>query len=145
MKTISVCSSSAFYQEVIDIQATLEHRGYTVLVPANALEMKRNGDYDVTHYKTWYEDAKDYHKKSALMRGHFGEIEKADAILVVNNEKRGVPNYIGGNTLIEMSLAFYLNKPIFVLNELPEESSFIEEIRGMNPTVLHGKLEALNL
>jgi hypothetical protein len=145
MKTITICSSANFYRQVIDIQEVLEKRGYKVLVPSNALEMKRTGDFDVSHYKTWFEDAKDYHKKADLMRGHFSEIEKADAILVVNNEKHGIKDYVGGNVLIEMSLAFYLNKPIFVLNELPEESSFIEEIRGMGPVVLHGDITTLSL
>jgi len=144
MKTITVCSSANFYKQVIDIKKNLEKLGYTVLVPSNALEMERTGDYDVSHYKTWFEDSKDYDKKAALMRGHFDEVERADAILVVNEEKHGVENYIGGNVLMEMALAFHLKKPIFILNDAPKESSFLEEILGMNPTFLHGKAEDLN-
>lgn len=145
MKTITICSSANFYKQVIEIQATLEKMGYKVLVPSNALEMKRTGDYDVSHYKTWFEDSKDYHKKAALMHGHFDEVEKADAILVVNNEKHGIKNYIGGNVLMEMALAFHLKKPIFILNEAPQESSYLEEILGMTPVFLHGKAENLSL
>lgn len=105
--------------------------------------MKQSGDYDVSHYKTWFGDASDYHKKTALMSGHFAEIEKGDAVLVLNYEKHGVDNYIGGNVLIEMAIAFYLKKTIFILNEIPGESSFLEEIIGLNPIVLHGKAENL--
>lgn len=145
MKTITVCSSANFYRHVIDIKNLLEGLGYQVLVPSNALEMERTGDFDVNHYKTWFEDSKDYHKKAALMLEHFEEVEKADAILVVNNEKHGIKNYVGGNVLMEMALAFHRKKPIFILNGAPEESGFLEEILGMNPVFLHGKVEDLRL
>ena len=106
--------------------------------------MKKSNNFDVSHYKTWFADADDYHKKAALMRAHFDEVEKGDAILVLNYEKHGVQNYIGGNVLMEMALAFYFHKPIFILNEIPEESAFLEEIIGMGPVVLHGKPENLS-
>jgi hypothetical protein len=105
--------------------------------------MKQSGDYDVSHYKTWFGDANDYPKKTALMRGHFTEIEKGDAILILNYEKHGVANYIGGNVLMEAAIALYLNKPIFILNEIPAESAFLEEIMGLRPIVLHGTLDQL--
>ena len=143
MPTITICSSANFYRQVVDIQAQLEKEGFTVLIPVTAERMKQSGDFDVSHYKTWFADANDYHKKAALMRGHFEEIEKGDAILVLNYEKHGVQNYIGGNVLMEMALAFYLYKPIFILNDIPEDSPFLEEIAGMGPVVLHGEVDAL--
>jgi len=143
MATITICSSANFYRQVVEVQELLEQAGFKVLIPSNAQVMKETGDYNVEHYKTWFADAKDYHKKAAFMRDHFDEVAKGDAVLVVNNEKHGVPNYIGGNVLMEMALAFYLHKPIFILNEVPEESPFLEEILGFEPIVLHGKPENL--
>lgn len=143
MPTITICSSANFYRQAVDIQAQLEKEGFAAIIPVTAEKMKQSGDFDVSHYKTWFADAGDYHKKAALMRGHFEEIEKGDAILVLNYEKHGVQNYIGGNVLMEMALAFYLRKPIFILNEVPDESSFLEEIIGMGPVVLHGKVDSL--
>lgn len=140
---ITICSSAAFYKQAVDIQETLSKLGYNVIVPVTATRMKESGDFDVSHYKTWFADAGDYHKKAQLMRTHFAEVEKGDAILVLNYEKHGVQNYIGGNVLMEMSLAFWLHKPIFIQNEIPEDSSFEEEIRGMEPIVLHGDETAL--
>ena len=55
----------------------------------------------------------------------------------------GVPNYIGGNVLMEMGLAFHLGIPIVILNHVPEESPFKEEIYGMLPVELKGKLANL--
>ncbi len=143
MPTITICSSAYFYRQAVDIQTELEKAGYDVILPKTARKMKESGDFDVDHYKTWFTDTSDYHKKTTLIRDHFAEIERGDAVLILNYEKNGVANYIGGNVLMEMSVAFYLNKPIFVLNEAPQESSFLEEIIGMEPIILHGEVKNL--
>lgn len=144
-KTITVCSSVNFYKEVVQIKKELEAMGFTALVPDIALVMAEKNDYEVSHYKTWYENADDYHKKAALMHAHFDKVAKADAILVVNNTKHGVENYIGGNVLMEMALAFHLEQKIFLLNEIPAESAYLEEIIGMGSIPLHGDLKKLAL
>ncbi|HUS25797.1 MAG TPA: hypothetical protein VMY99_00420 [Nevskiaceae bacterium] len=137
---VTICSSAAFYKQAIDIQEQLQKKGLEVIVPITATRMKESGDYDVSHYKTWFANEGDYPEKAKRMRTHFDEITKADAILVLNYEKHGQANYIGGNVLMEMSLAFYQQKPIFVINDLPEYSPFLEELKGMMPTILHGKI-----
>ena len=37
---------------------------------------------------------------------------------------------------MEMSTAFYPNKPIYVLNGLPEDSPLIDEVLGLEPVFL---------
>ncbi len=143
MPTIVICSSASFYKQAVGVQTELEKLGFKVIIPATAERMKQSGDYNVDHYKTWFGDANDYHKKTALMRGHFAEVEKGDAILVLNYEKHGTPNYIGGNVLMEMAVAFNSNKPIFILNSAPTESPLLEEIIGLEPIILNGKLDDL--
>lgn len=143
MPIITICSSANFYRQAIKIKDQLEKEGYKILVPEMAEMMRESDDYEVSHYKTWFADPSDYHKKGEFMRGHFEEVEKADAILVLNFEKNGVNNYIGGNVLMEMALAFWLKKPIFILNEIPTESAYLEEIMGFEAIVLHSKAENL--
>lgn len=145
MSTITICSSANFYKQAAQIQAELQALGYTAIIPSTAEKMKQSGDYEVSHYKTWFGDASDYRKKTALMRGHFDEVAKADLVLVLNYEKHGVRNYIGGNVLMEMTLAFYLHKPLYILNDIPSESPFLEEIIGLEPIVLHGDLGKISL
>ena len=140
---ITICSGAAFYRQAIDIQDQLSKLGLKLSYPPTTTRMKESGDFDVSHYKTWFADANNYHKKAQLMRTHFAEVEKGDAILVLNYEKHGVQNFIGGNVLMEMSLAFWLNKPIFIINEVPEDSAFEEEIRGTEPILLHGGVSTL--
>lgn len=117
--------------------------GYSVIIPSNAKVMKESGDFDVTHYQTWFQDANDYHKKTKLMSDHFDEIARGDVTLILNYEKRGIANYIGGNVLMEMAVAFYLKKPIVVLNDLPKDSAYLEELMGVNPIILNGDISLL--
>lgn len=142
-KVITICSSANFYKRAVEAQAYLEKHGYKAIVPHTAELMKKSGNYDAAHYRTWLKDASKYSRKSWLMRGHFDEVEKGDAVLVINETKHGVENYVGGNVLIEMALAFYLHKPIYILNEIPKESAFLEEIIAMEPIELHGDMAAL--
>lgn len=144
MPIITICSSANFYQQAVAIQAELEQRaGYTVVVPDMATAMKESGDFEVSHYKTWFADPGDYTKKAELIHGHFDKVAAGDAILVLNFEKNGVENYIGGNVLMEMGLAFHLQKPIFIFNDAPKESSYEEEILGMLPIFLNGDISRL--
>jgi hypothetical protein len=142
--TITICASASFYSQVIEVQEKLETMGYRVIVPLIARTMKESGDFDVSHYKTWYDNDEDYHKKTDLMRGHFDEVKKGDVCLVLNYKKHDTDNYIGGNVLMEMAIAFYLHKPIFILNKVPSQSAFLEEILGLNPITLNGKIEDLD-
>ena len=57
-------------------------------------------------------------------------------------DKNGVKGYIGGNTLMEMGLAFYLKKKIYLLNEVPE-LPYKEEILGVKPIILNGDLSKI--
>ena len=105
--------------------------------------MAQTGDYEVSHYKTWFDDGADYHKKADYMRTHFDEIAQGDIVLVVNDEKHGQPNYIGANVLMEMSLGWYLHKPVYLYNDMPTDSPFEEEIKGMGARPLRGDLADL--
>ncbi|HRF28664.1 MAG TPA: hypothetical protein PL051_03440 [Candidatus Saccharibacteria bacterium] len=137
-----LCSSVAFYEHVCKIADELQATGnYSIVIPKSARAMREAKDFTVN--KTWFGNPDDYDKKADYMRTHFDEISAGDAILVVNDEKHGKANYIGANVLLEMSLAWYQHKPIYLLNALPSDSPFEEEIKGMMPVVLHGNLDAL--
>jgi hypothetical protein len=77
------------------------------------------------------------------MDKHFAKIQEGDAILVINNEKNGIKGYIGGNVLMEITIAYFLKKPIYILNQLDEALSIKEEIYGINPVFLKGDLNKL--
>ena len=144
-KIITICSSAAFYKHVGEIAEELESRGYETVIPQTAEKMRKSGNYDVAAVKTWIKNEADLHKKQKLMDAHFKEVERADAILVVNDKKHDVEGYIGPNVFMEMALAYYLKKPIYILNGVSNDSTIYEEVYGMGNIILDGNLEKFKL
>lgn len=143
IKTIAICSSGSFYKQVLEAEKELHKRGFKVKIPSTAHIMKKSGNFNVEHYKTWLKNPADYKVKAKLMRRHFKKILGSDSILVLNYEKKGTQGYIGGNTLMEMAIAFHYKKPIYVLNSVFKASPLHEEILGMNPVFLKGDLKKI--
>jgi hypothetical protein len=85
-------------------------------------------------------ESSEFKKAHDYIRQHYNHILKSDAILIVNLEKKGVKNYIGGNCLMEMGMAYVNNKKIFLLNDIPTDSAYLDEIKAMDPICLHGDL-----
>ncbi len=140
-KTITICSSAAFFRQCVEIEKELKKLGFKVKLPLTATLMQKQKDFDVSHYKTWWKKYADFKRKGYLMKNHFRKIAQSDAILVINYEKNGIKGYIGGNTLMEMGVAFYLRKPIYILNPIDEKNILKEEIYGMLPVFLDGELK----
>lgn len=142
-KTIVICSSASFYKQVVEVQKQLKELGFKVRVPLTVNKMKSTGDFKVETYKTWMERPQDYKRKAYLTKKHFKEVEKGDVVLILNYNKNNKDGYIGGAVLSEMAVAFYLKKPIYILNPIDESSSFKEEILGMFPKIIKGNLSKI--
>lgn len=145
---ITLCGSIAFIDEMYRLKTELEGLGHKVLLPPNEVpgengEMIPASEY-YNHKKALQQkdDAWIWQNHTDRISGHFDKISKSDVILVTNYDKNNISNYIGPNTLMEMGLAFYLKKPIFLLNPIPE-IAWKEEILGMKPVVINGDLKLL--
>lgn len=132
MKIFLACSKY-FYDKIPEIKRVLENKGHKIALP---------NSYD----KPFAEEeikklSKEEHIKwkSEMMKKDEKNIKPNDAILVLNLEKKGIKNYIGGATFLEIHKAWELNKKIFILNNLPQ-CSFTDELIGMNPILLNGDL-----
>lgn len=143
LKTIVICSSASFYKQALETEKSLKRLGFKVSLPISARTMEKTNNYDSSFYKPWFKNPANFKRKAFLMRDHFNKVLKADSVLVINLDKDGKKNYIGGNVLAEMAFAFYFKKPIFVLNEIPKNSPFYEEVFGMNPVFLQGDLSKI--
>lgn len=119
--------------------------GFRVKVPKTAKVMKRTGNFRVEDYKVWFANEKSYHLKRRLMDDHFKKVIESEAILVLNPEKKGVKGYIGGNTLMEMVIAYHYKKPIFVWNPVEAGSMFEEEVKGMGSIIIEQDLSKIKL
>lgn len=100
---------------------------------------------------TRYQDIRDVHGddetftkiKNRLTKDNFKNVEHCDVLLIINYLHRGIINYIGGNSFMEMVIAFYLKKPIYLLNDIPEDMNYTEEIKSLYPTVIHSMSDFL--
>jgi nucleoside 2-deoxyribosyltransferase len=79
-----------------------------------------------------------------LIRKYFALISKGDCLLVVNEKRKGIQGYVGGNTLIEMGFAHALRKPVYLLHDIPA-MDYTDEIRAMTTDVLAGDIKRLRL
>lgn len=130
---IFICCSKAFYDRIPPILEKLEAAGHTVELPNsydNPLAEQQS--------KALGEDAHSAFKKTMFARS-LRVIEDSDAMLVLNFEKHGQQNYIGGATFLEVYDAYRMDKKIFFYNPLPE-GIFYDELRGMAPVVINGSL-----
>ncbi len=120
---ITLCSSAKFFEKLWNIKKSLEKRGYEVFLPS----MKDFHQLNETALAKIQYD---------LINKHFQKIEKSDAIYVANYDKNGIAGYIGGNSFLEMGLAFYKKIPIFLLNDIPRDLSYREEVIALRPIVI---------
>jgi hypothetical protein len=142
---IALCGSLSLGDEFMRVKGELERLGHSVLVPESLRKFELHTAEDVVAFKS---ERTDYLKiKPAYMRDHFDKIARSDAILVVNMEKKGIRDYVGGNTFAEVMVAFYLEKKIFFMNPLPEHErleAFREELKCIQPVVLNGNLSLIS-
>lgn len=140
---IAMMHSLDFSQEALDIKKQLETAGHQVsqcysvsrveekeLTVAEIKNMKLGGTFS------------DYTKSKDLIRWNWQRLKADDAILVINITKNNIPNYIGGNTFLEMGFAHVLNKKIFLWNAIPQ-MSYTDEILAMQPLIINGDINLI--
>jgi hypothetical protein len=151
---ITICGSIGFYPEMEAARDRLVALGHEVQIPELALEVPLEyGGGKKVYFGGYIEEHGGmdafpaghaiWNLKENAIKDHYTKIEWGDAILVVNMEKRGIAGYVGGNTLIEIGVAFYLGKQIYILYPVSSELSYKQEILGMKPTVLEGDYNIL--
>jgi len=70
-------------------------------------------------------------------------MQGGDAVLALNLKKNGIPNYIGGNTFLELGFAHVLGQTIYLWNPIPENPIYATEIIAMKPIIIYGDLEKI--
>ena len=135
MKIWIICSK-VFYGRIAPIKAELESRGHSITLP-------NSYDHPTLEQESWDQSPEEHVKfKQHMFELSRGIAKNVDAALILNYEKHGIPDYIGGATFLEIYDAFCAGKKIYLMNDIPQGILF-DEIQGMNPTILHGDLTGL--
>lgn len=144
---ITLCGSIAFYDEMLEVKARLESLGHEVKLPPKEV---RGKDGELISVEEYYEirkaaDASEpwiWERKAEAIQAHFDKVEWADVVLITNYDKKGIDGYVGGNTLMEMGVAFHLKTPIYLLKRIPD-IGYDEEIKGMHPILIDEDLSLI--
>jgi hypothetical protein len=135
---ITICGSMQFHREMVDARRMLESLGHQVYIPKGIdkeipIEARKDlTDEEIINAKIEYD----------FIRDHFKLIAQSEAILILNFNKKGVENYIGGNTFLEMGYAYGNNKKIFLWNPVPK-MDYATEMHAMQPIVIDGDLSKI--
>ena len=125
-----MCSSAKFFGRLYKIKESLEKEGHEVLLPS----MRDFHHLEETALAEIHHD---------LIREHFRKIDKSDAIYVANYDKDGMGGYIGGSVFLEIGKAFDRGIPIFLMNAVPQQAVYREELLAMRPIVIGENWERL--
>lgn len=103
-----ICASASFEKEIVEWKNKLEESDFEII----KYPTKIKGELFQGYKKEFSE--------------HYKAIYKADAILALNLEKKGISGYIGSGVFAEMAFAIGLNKildkkiKVCYLNPIPE-------------------------
>ena len=129
---IVICGSMTASKEMIEAETKLKELGHEIILPEFTHQYAAMDTIDKIHT----ESARNKVEYDSI-KGYFEKIKNNDAVLVANVERKGVKGYIGGNSFLEMGFAFVLNKPIYLLHEIPD-INYKDEIEAMTPIILNG-------
>ncbi|OIO46532.1 MAG: hypothetical protein AUJ31_01540 [Parcubacteria group bacterium CG1_02_39_15] len=122
---ITIVGNMSFLEKFREAKEFLEKQGHKIIVPEK---------------DPMPEPIPPSVKKKAMEK--FNEnLKKSDAILVMNYTKDEKENHIGANTLMEMGMAFIIQKKIFVLNPSPEFCK--DELEAIEVQFLDGDLSRI--
>lgn len=139
---ITLCGSIRFADKIIENYNKLKDLGHEPMVheemfniaDGSAKKILEGVAKDHSQVKREYDFIKWWHNC----------IKRGDAILVCNYDKNGIKDYVGGNTLMEIGFAHVNDKKIYILNPIPENVSYVDEIKAMVNVVLDGDLTRIN-
>ena len=135
---IVICGSMKFSKEMLKIKEKLNSLGFdNVVVPRYADKYASNQLAE----ENSYESIKNKIEED-LIRSHYEEIKSADAVLIVNYDKNGIANYIGGNSFLEAAFAHVLKKKLYLLFEIPN-MAYSDELKAMQPIILNNDLSKI--
>ncbi len=131
---IGIIDSMHFSEKMLEVAKELKALGHQPILSnfVNSFPGKDdNAKEDIKLKQKFEEDA---------MKRDWDRMKQADSLLVINIERYGIANYIGGNTLFELAAGYFSGKKIYLYNPIPEILYYKTEIEAIKPIILNGDL-----
>jgi len=129
---IGIIGSMQYTEKMIEARDELAKLGHVAFVTTLADAFIGKNDEEKEKIKIHQKNNLDAIREFWLM------MQGADAVLVLNLDKHGIKNYIGGNTLMEIGFAHVLNQKIFLFNPIPNIPYYKSEIEAVKPAIING-------
>jgi len=131
---IGIIGSMQFTDKMIEVREKLRELGHDAFITDLHKTMIGKTAEEIEKIKL--------HQKYNMdaIREFWRLMQGADAVLVLNLNKNGIKNYVGGNTLMEIGFAHVLSQKIFMLNPIPEMPYCKTEIEAVKPVIINGDL-----
>ena len=134
---IALCYSMQFAEKAKETEEWFRAQGHTAFPSSSNEKYIGLSDEEKEKLKLVHK-----YEQDAISK-HWNVIQNCDAVLVLNDDKQGIPGYIGGNSFLEMGFAHVLKKPIYLLYPIPNIPYYKTEIIAMKPHILHGDLSKM--
>ena len=134
---IGILGSMQYTEKMLEIRDQLKELGHDAFVTDLHKPFIGKSDEEKERIKIDQKNNKD------AIREMWRLMQDAEAVLVLNLDKHGIKNYIGGNTFLEIGFAHVLNQKIFLYNPIPDMPYYKTEIEAMKPVVINGDLSVL--
>lgn len=131
---VAICASMVFADKMLDVKNQLKKLGHEVQLSSFVNEYVGKSEKEKEEITIYHKNQKD------AIRKFYEKIKISDAILVLNYDRRGISDYIGGNTLMEIGFAHVLEKKIFLMNPIPDIEYYRSEIEAVRPVIIYGDL-----
>ena len=135
---ITVGGSMTFAKEQIEIKKKLEKLGHEVLL-TDDIEAYAS-DNQIKHS---FEEELALCLKYDVVRNFFNKIAQSDAYLVCNHTKNRIVGYLGASVLMEIGLAYYLNKKVFLMSEIDRNQKYALELAVINPIIIGNNFDRI--
>ena len=139
---IMICGSMSFAKEMIELQKKLEDFGHEVSIPC---------DTDLHVEKPEFIDDLDKDREHLIannvMKKCFKLLANSKTVIFLNLPKNKIEGYIGTSSLMEMGLAYYLGKKIYLMYPFPDPKNhrWAHEVASFMPIILVGKIETFKI
>ena len=131
-KSVVICGSMMFYNEMCECQRILHSHGINAIVPKDEDNIPANiSEEEFRAFKKRVSSA--YLKKI--------RDKNTGAILVYNATKKGIDNYIGANTFVEIAMAFAWNRMIYLFNGMYKP--YEDELMAWDCKCLNGDMNTI--
>ncbi|MEI7497855.1 MAG: hypothetical protein WCK11_01055 [Candidatus Falkowbacteria bacterium] len=128
-----------FAKEMYLAKDDLEQMKYEVVLPSDIDDCIANPNLK-TSFEGNFEDELRHCLDRNLLREGFDKIEKCDATLFVNYPKNEIQGYMGASSLMELAIAFFLHKKIFLLYPVDRQQKYALEVELTKPLDLNGDI-----